>query len=83
MHLSVSRITGVAAVLAGIALGLWVAFGAPRDWHGGMRFLRYALVLGCLGAISGGAKLVFPDTSGDLPDATSREAPDGGSGSRV
>lgn len=46
-------------------------------------FLRYALVLGCLGAISRGAKLVFPDTSGGSPDGTPSDAPDGRNGSRV
>ncbi|WP_338900592.1 hypothetical protein WBG99_13440 [Streptomyces sp. TG1A-60] len=37
------------------------------------------LAPGCLGAISGGVRLVFPDT----PDGTPSDASDSGSGSRV
>lgn len=29
MSLSISRTTGAATILAGIALGFWVIFGAP------------------------------------------------------
>lgn len=62
MNPTLSRVAGVAAVLVGIAVASWVVFGAPHDWEGGMRWLRYGLALGSLGAISGGARLMFPDT---------------------
>lgn len=78
------RMTGVATILAAIALAFWLIFGAPRDWDGGMRFLRPALGLGCLGAIRGGAGLVFPDTGDDAgPSEAPGRSPDGGRGTRV
>lgn len=84
MSLLVMRMTGVATILAAVSLAFWLVFGAPRDWDGGMRFLRLALGLGCLGAIRGGAKLVFPDTGDDTDPG---EAPDpaqgDGRGTRV
>lgn len=55
------RTTGVAVVLAGIALALWMAFGPPRTWTEPMRWWRLPLGLGVLGLISGGARLMFPD----------------------
>jgi hypothetical protein len=57
-----SRVVGGATVLAGVAVASWVVFGAPHDWEGGMRWLRYGLALGSLGAISAGARFIFPDT---------------------
>lgn len=62
MSPALSRVVGVATMVAGIAIASWVVFGAPHDWEGGMRWLRYGLALGSLGAISAGARLMFPDT---------------------
>ncbi|QYX78061.1 hypothetical protein [Streptomyces akebiae] len=46
--------------------------------------LRPALGLGCLGAIRGGAGLVFPDTGDDAgPSEAPGRSPDGGRGTRV
>ncbi|MEU5428810.1 hypothetical protein AB0H73_24920 [Streptomyces olivoreticuli] len=60
------RLSAVVVLLAGIALGLWLAFGAPHEWDGGLKLLRFALGLGVLGLVSGSAKLMFPgDPEGD------------------
>ncbi len=57
------RLSAVAVLLAGIALGLWIAFGAPHEWDGGLKLLRFALGLGVFGLVSGSAKLMFPGAS--------------------
>ncbi|WP_162889883.1 hypothetical protein [Streptomyces olivoreticuli] len=60
------RLSAVVVLLAGIALGLWLAFGAPHEWDGGLKLLRFALGLGVLGLVGGSAKLMFPgDSEGD------------------
>ncbi|MCC9709107.1 hypothetical protein E4N62_29985 [Streptomyces sp. MNU76] len=82
-HLAM-RMTGLATILAAVSLAFWLVFGAPRDWDGGMRFLRLALGLGCLGVIRGGAKLVFPDTGDDTDPGEAPDRPQGdGRGTRV
>ncbi|OLZ65773.1 hypothetical protein AV521_30695 [Streptomyces sp. IMTB 2501] len=64
----------MAVLIAGIALGAWVVFGAPHDWHGGKALGRVALGLGCAGMISGSARLIFFDTSQDEAGARGEEA---------
>ncbi|WP_245238225.1 hypothetical protein [Streptomyces roseochromogenus] len=61
-------------MIAGIALGAWIVFGAPHDWHGGKALGRLALWLGCVGMISGSARLIFFDTSQDGSGARNEEA---------
>ncbi|MEI5524000.1 hypothetical protein WB401_18520 [Streptomyces brasiliscabiei] len=79
----VLRVAGVATILAGIVFAGWLVFGAPRDWDGGMRFLRLALGLGSLGAIKGGAELVYPDTRDDTPPERPGDTPDAADATRV
>ncbi|MFI9428121.1 hypothetical protein ACIG54_31725 [Streptomyces achromogenes] len=55
------RLGGAALLIAGIALGIWVVFGAPHDWHGAQALGRVALGLGSLAMISGSPRLIFPD----------------------
>ncbi|MBB5924890.1 hypothetical protein [Streptomyces echinatus] len=57
------RITGLTIMIAGIALGAWVAFGSPQHWHGAQALGRMALGLGSLGMISASPRLIFPDAS--------------------
>jgi hypothetical protein len=73
MHPRLSRIAGIALLLLGVAVVLWRALGSPRDWEGGMRWLRTGLMLGALGAISLSARLVFPGAKGDAPDEVSEK----------
>jgi hypothetical protein len=54
------RLGGLAMMIAGIALGIWVVFGAPHDWHGAGALGRMALGLGSLALISGAPSLIFP-----------------------
>ncbi|MES4908473.1 MULTISPECIES: hypothetical protein [unclassified Streptomyces] len=65
MSPAVSRMVGIAALLVGIAVALWLAFGPPRDWEGGMRWLRHGLVWGALGLAALSARLMFPATRKD------------------
>ncbi|MEU6590742.1 hypothetical protein ABZ923_16225 [Streptomyces sp. NPDC046881] len=58
------RISGLAVLAAGIAVGAWVVFGAPHDWHGAKALGRLALGLASLGLISGSPGLIFPDGEG-------------------
>jgi hypothetical protein len=58
------RVVGGAAVLAGIMLALWIVFGSPHGWEGGLSAVRIALGLVSLGVISGGARLVFSGSGG-------------------
>ncbi|MFJ4323589.1 hypothetical protein ACIP3A_10815 [Streptomyces tricolor] len=55
------RVSGVAVLIAGIALGTWVVFGAPHSWHGAKAAGRAALGLGALLMISSSPRLIFPD----------------------
>ncbi|AOR37357.1 hypothetical protein BFF78_27420 [Streptomyces fodineus] len=66
--------SGLAVMIAGLALGAWVVFGAPHDWHGAKVLGRLALGgLGAVGMISGSAGLIFPDT----PQGGPRTSQDG------
>ncbi|GAA0335183.1 hypothetical protein [Streptomyces blastmyceticus] len=60
MSLLIRRLSAVVVLLAGIALGLWLAFGAPHEWDGSLKLLRFALGLGVVGLVTGSAKLMFP-----------------------
>ncbi|MFF4710129.1 hypothetical protein ACFY2V_01780 [Streptomyces eurythermus] len=55
------RLGGATVMIAGIALGIWVVFGAPHDWHGAQALGRVALGLVSLAMISGSPTLIFPD----------------------
>ncbi|WP_149181040.1 hypothetical protein [Streptomyces sp. TRM49041] len=55
------RVAGVAVVLAGIVLALWMTFGAPQSWTEPTRLWRIPLGLSALGMISGGTWLMVPD----------------------
>ncbi|MFM9554878.1 hypothetical protein [Streptomyces caniscabiei] len=80
MTVSANRLIGAATMLAGICVCLWLALGVPQEWTGGMRWLRTALALASLGAISLGVRFVYPDRDTDTPG----EAPDGeGADTRV
>ncbi|WP_060883630.1 hypothetical protein [Streptomyces caniscabiei] len=80
MTISANRLVGAATMFTGICVCLWLALGVPQEWTGGMRWLRTALALASLGAISLGVRLVFPDRDTDTP----REAPGGeGADTRV
>ncbi|WP_327343967.1 hypothetical protein [Streptomyces europaeiscabiei] len=90
MSLLTSRLVGAVLMLAGIAVALWVVFGVPQEWTGGMRWLRSALALASFGAISLAVRFFFPDSSnssnsspGASPDGIPSDAPDGVGGSQV
>ncbi|MDX2525555.1 hypothetical protein [Streptomyces europaeiscabiei] len=93
MSLLASRLVGAALMLAGIAVALWVVFGVPQEWTGGMRWLRSALALASFGAISLAVRFFFPDGSdssassasspGASPDGIPSGSPDGVGGSWV
>ncbi|MEV6803321.1 hypothetical protein ACH4NF_22525 [Streptomyces sp. NPDC017248] len=55
------RISGLALMIAGIALGAWVVFGAPHHWHGTKALGRATLALSSLALVSGSPRLIFPD----------------------
>lgn len=55
-----SRVVGVATLVVALVAAVWLAFGAPGDWQGDIRWLRHGLVLGCLGLITLSARLMFP-----------------------
>ncbi|MFF1476061.1 hypothetical protein ACFVYD_00435 [Streptomyces sp. NPDC058301] len=60
MHLVWRRVCAVAALLLGVTLGLWIAFGAPHEWEGALGLLRLALGMTTLALIIGGVRLMFP-----------------------
>ncbi|MCL7430119.1 hypothetical protein [Streptomyces sp. YS415] len=62
------RMVGMGSVLVGIALASWLIFGPPRDWEGGVRWLRHGLAWASLGVIILAARLMFPDTKKDSSD---------------
>ncbi|WP_437045290.1 hypothetical protein [Streptomyces sp. enrichment culture] len=59
------RTIGIVTMAVGIVVAAWAVFGPPRDWEGGMRWVRHGLALGSLGAVSLSARLMFPDTDED------------------
>ncbi|OIJ86629.1 hypothetical protein [Streptomyces monashensis] len=64
MNHGLRRISGLAVLIAGIALGAWVAFGSPHHWHGAKVLGRTALGLGSLTMITGSSRLLFPGGGG-------------------
>ncbi|WP_243769175.1 hypothetical protein [Streptomyces cyanogenus] len=62
MSQGLRRISGLTVLVAGIALGAWVVFGAPHHWHGAKALGRLALGLGAMAMVSGSPRLIFPDT---------------------
>lgn len=74
MSSALSRGLGVSVLLVGIATALWVAFGGPQDWQGGMRWVRYALALGSLGVITCSTWLIFPETRVIAADKASKSS---------
>lgn len=60
MDTASSRVSGALLLLVGLVGVLWAALGAPQGWHGGMRWVRSAVVLASLGLITGSARLLFP-----------------------
>jgi hypothetical protein len=74
MNHGLRRIGGLAVLVAGIALGAWVVFGAPRDWHGASVLGRLVLAgMGAAGMIGGSAGLVFPHAPQDGPGPPQEE----------
>jgi hypothetical protein len=67
----VRRVAGLGCVLLGIVAALWLALGPPRDWEGGMRWLRQGLAWGSVGVVALAARLVFPDRSDEKEEAFS------------
>ncbi|MGX1848735.1 hypothetical protein [Streptomyces sp. NPDC055299] len=65
MENGLRRLAGGAVMAAGIAFAAWLVFGAPHDWEGEVRLLRMALGLGATAVISGGARLIFWEPSGE------------------
>ncbi|MEU5213556.1 hypothetical protein [Streptomyces sp. NPDC020742] len=65
MDKGIRRTAGIAVMAGGIALAIWLVFGAPHDWEGDMRMVRKALGLAAMGAISGGARLFFWEPKGE------------------
>jgi len=61
MRPELRRMAGVASVLVGVTVALWLVFGPPQDWEGAMRWLRHGLALGSLGVIVLAARLIFPN----------------------
>ncbi len=70
MSPALSRMVGTATLLTGIAVAFWVVFGRPQEWEGDMRWLRHGLALASVGAISLGARLMFPGTD-EAPNTAS------------
>ncbi|WP_217185357.1 hypothetical protein [Streptomyces sp. AC495_CC817] len=70
MSPSANRFTGATLILAGIPVALWAAYDMPHDWW--TWWTRAVLGLTALGAISLGARFVYPDrdtdTLGGTPD---------------
>src|SRR5690349_926632 len=61
----IRRLAALAVLLSGIGLALWLGFGAPQDWHGGMRLLRMGMGLTAIGMITASSWLMFPDRTDD------------------
>jgi hypothetical protein len=59
MSIGLRRAVGVVGVVGGMGLAVWLVFGAPHGWEGGMRLVRYGLAWVSLGAVNSGAWLVF------------------------
>ncbi|MEU9487783.1 hypothetical protein ACFTZK_07190 [Streptomyces decoyicus] len=59
MDKGIRRMAGVILMVAGIACDVWLGFGAPNDWDGAGRVLRFGLGLAATGAITWGAGLIF------------------------
>ena len=53
MDKGLRRIAGVVLMVAGIACDAWLVFGAPNDWDGAVRLLRFGLGLAATGVITG------------------------------
>ncbi|MGW7820273.1 hypothetical protein ACWGLF_19570 [Streptomyces puniciscabiei] len=74
MNHGLRRICGLVVLVAGIALGAWVVFGAPHDWHGARILGRLALGgMGAVGMISSSAGLIFPHAPQDGPGPPQEE----------
>ncbi|MFC8917885.1 hypothetical protein E2C00_13710 [Streptomyces sp. WAC05374] len=71
MSIVLRRTAAVVVLLSGAALGFWVVFGAPHDWTGGMRLLKFALGMTSLLMVSASAWLMFPGSPDDDDDDTS------------
>ncbi|MFE1175004.1 hypothetical protein [Streptomyces sp. NPDC058773] len=69
MDKGLRRIAGVMMMIAGIACDVWLAFGAPDDWEGAARVLRFGLGLASTGAITWGAGLIFWLPKHEHPEA--------------
>jgi hypothetical protein len=69
MSIGLRRAGGIVGVVGGMALAAWLVFGAPHDGGGGMRLVRHGLALVSLGAINGGAWLMFSGRQDGASDA--------------
>ncbi|GAA4908482.1 hypothetical protein ACFPM3_12550 [Streptomyces coeruleoprunus] len=61
MSHALRRAAGVAVLLLGISVALWMTFGAPQQWQGTTRLWRIVLGFSFIGLVTGGAWLMFPD----------------------
>lgn len=43
MDKGIRRIAGIVMMVAGIALGAWLVFGAPHGWEGNVRLVKMAM----------------------------------------
>ncbi|MFD3512610.1 hypothetical protein [Streptomyces sp. NPDC058657] len=71
MSPGIRLLAGVASLLMGALVVVWLAFGPPQDWEGGMRWLRHGLVWGSLGVMGFAGRLMFPDARERTRDTVS------------
>ncbi|UNO44011.1 hypothetical protein KGS77_18365 [Streptomyces sp. MST-110588] len=75
---------GVAVMVAGLAFAAWLVFGPVHYWEGGARLDRMAMGLAAMGAISGGAWLIFWEPESDrAAEEASEEASEETTGEKL
>lgn len=54
--------------MADISFALFMFYGPPGDWEGGMEWLRHGLLLAAAGAVHLIVELIFPGARDDASD---------------